>query len=90
MARVWDRVAARIGPEEDPTVPTGGTMGAGRTFMVWLAANMVVTTMLTGTLFVPGIPYVTALWVIVGGSRWSGWRCWCWSAPSAPAPACQR
>ena len=68
MGQVWDRVAARLGPEEDPTVPTEGTMGAGRTFMVWLAANMVVTTMLTGTLFVPGIPYVTALLVIVGGT----------------------
>ena len=68
MGQVWDRVAARLGPEEDPTVPTAGTMGAGRTFMVWLAANMVVTTMLTGTLFVPGIPYVAALLVIVGGT----------------------
>src|SRR6185312_3130460 len=39
--------------------------GLGRTFMLWLAANMVVTTMLTGTLFVPGISYATALLVIV-------------------------
>jgi putative hydroxymethylpyrimidine transporter CytX len=68
MGQLWDRVAARLGPEEDAGVPSEGTMGPGRTFMVWLAANMVVTTMLTGTLFVPGIPYATALLVIVGGT----------------------
>src|SRR3712207_9095029 len=68
MGRVWDRVVARLPHDDDAGVPAEGTMGVGRTFMVWLAANMVVTTMLTGTLFVPGIPYVTALLVIVGGT----------------------
>ncbi|MCD1284380.1 cytosine permease [Brevibacterium sp. H-BE7] len=37
-------------------------------FMIWLAANLVVTTMLTGTLFVPGIDYTTAIFVIVLGT----------------------
>jgi nucleobase:cation symporter-1, NCS1 family len=64
----WDRVAARLGEEPDLERPAEGTMGLGRTFMLWLAANMVVTTLLTGTLFVPGIPYPTALVVIVCGT----------------------
>jgi NCS1 nucleoside transporter family len=68
MGQVWDRVVARLPHDDDATVPSEGTLGVGRTFMVWLAANMVVTTMLTGTLFVPGIPYVTALLAIVGGT----------------------
>lgn len=53
------------------TVETGavrGTLSAPRMGMIWLAANLVVTTMLTGTLFVPGLQYSTALWVILGGT----------------------
>lgn len=68
MNRMLDRIAARIGQEPDATEPAAGSMGLGRTFMLWLAANMVVTTMLTGTLFVPGISYATALLVIVVGT----------------------
>ncbi len=64
----WDRIAARLGGEPDFERPAEGTMGLGRTFMLWLAANMVVTTLLTGTLFVPGIPYSTALVVIFCGT----------------------
>ncbi len=47
-------------------------MSLGRTAMVWLAANMVITTLLTGTLFVPGIPYARALVVIVVGTLLGG------------------
>ena len=43
-------------------------MGFGNTIMVWLAANMVVTTLLTGTLFVPGIPYLQAVLIILLGT----------------------
>lgn len=68
MSSVLDRIAARIGQEPEATKPAEGSMGLGRTFMLWLAANMVVTTMLTGTLFVPGIAYATALLVIVLGT----------------------
>ena len=32
-----------------------GSLSGGRMFMIWLAANLVVTTLLTGTLFVPGV-----------------------------------
>lgn len=50
-------------------LPTGrGTAGAGRMMMIWLAANLVVTTLLTGTLFVPGLTYLGALLVIVAGT----------------------
>lgn len=52
--------------------PVAGTMGLGRTTMVWLAANMVVTTLLTGTLFFPGIPYGQAVLVIVLGTLVGG------------------
>lgn len=65
---IWDHLAARLGGEPDFERPAEGDMGLGRTFMLWLAANMVVTTLLTGTLFVPGIPYPTALVVIVCGT----------------------
>ena len=43
-------------------------MGFGNTIMVWLAANMVVTTLLTGTLFVPGILYLQAILIILLGT----------------------
>ncbi len=63
------RIAARLGHD---TVELGAdterTMGFGNTIMVWLAANMVVTTLLTGTLFVPGIRYLQAVLIIVLGT----------------------
>ena len=52
--------------------PADGTMSLGRTAMVWLAADMVVTTLLTGTLFVPGIPYGRALLLILLGTLVGG------------------
>ncbi len=36
--------------------------------MIWLAANLVVTTLLTGTLFIPDIPYGLVLLLIVAGT----------------------
>jgi nucleobase:cation symporter-1, NCS1 family len=68
MSSVLDRITARIGHEPEATEPAEGSMSLGRTFMLWLAANMVVTTLLTGTLFVPGITYATAILVIVVGT----------------------
>lgn len=47
--------------------PIRGTLGGGRIFLIWLAANLVVTTLLTGTLFVPGVTFgESVLWIIVG------------------------
>src|ERR671916_1904597 len=63
------RITARLGHDTvEPGADTERTMGFGNTIMVWLAANMVVTTLLTGTLFVPGIPYVQAILIIVLGT----------------------
>src|SRR5699024_6562473 len=45
-----------------------GTLSGRRMFMIWLAANLVVTTMLTGTLFVPGVDFATSAIVIVLGT----------------------
>ncbi len=45
-----------------------GTLSMPRMLMIWLAANLVVTTLLTGTLFVPGISYPTAFIAIVAGT----------------------
>jgi NCS1 family nucleobase:cation symporter-1 len=63
------RVISRLG--RDSVEQESGaerTMGFGRTVMLWLAANMVVTTLLTGTLFVPGVPYLQALAAILFGT----------------------
>ena len=44
MSSVWKRIAGHLGEEPDSTQPAEGSMSLGRTFMLWLAANMVVTT----------------------------------------------
>lgn len=66
---MFRRISAQFARDD---VQAGGvaerTMGLGRTFMLWLAANMVVTTLLTGTLFVPGISYGLSVFVIVLGT----------------------
>ncbi|MDO5634820.1 MAG: cytosine permease [Micrococcus sp.] len=51
-----------------PALPERGTLSAGRMLLIWLAANLVVTTLLTGTLFLPGVSYTTALAAIAGGT----------------------
>jgi len=48
--------------------PIKGTLSMGRIGMIWLAANLVVTTLLTGTLFVPGVSWQLALGLICLGS----------------------
>lgn len=45
-----------------------GKLSGARVFMVWLAANLVVTTLLTGTLFVPGVSWPDALLMIALGT----------------------
>lgn len=47
--------------------PLRGTLGVTRIGLIWLTANLVVTTLLTGTLFVPGVSFGEALlWIVVG------------------------
>jgi NCS1 nucleoside transporter family len=48
--------------------PVKGTLSTGRIAMIWLAANLVVTTLLTGTLFVPGVSWQLALSLIISGT----------------------
>lgn len=48
--------------------PVKGTLSTKRIGMIWLAANLVVTTLLTGTLFVPGVSWQLALSLIVLGT----------------------
>jgi NCS1 family nucleobase:cation symporter-1 len=64
----WQQLSSRLATDSVDEAPSERSMSLGRTAMVWLAANMVVTTLLTGTLFVPGIPYRRALLVIVLGT----------------------
>ena len=65
----WYRsLESRLESGSDDSGVIRGRLGTRRMFMIWLAANLVVTTMLTGTLFVPGIDYVTAVIVIIAGT----------------------
>jgi len=66
---VLQRIISRLGHDTvEPGVDTERTMGFGNAIMVWLAANMVVTTLLTGTLFIPGLPYLQAILIILLGT----------------------
>ena len=67
-----DRFRSALSTSADVGQPAEQHMTLGRTAMLWLAANMVVTTLLTGTLFVPGIRYATALTVILLGTLVGG------------------
>ncbi|MCE0488279.1 purine-cytosine permease family protein [Ornithinimicrobium sediminis] len=68
----WQNLVSRMPKESDADAPAERTMSLGRTAMLWLAANMVVTTLLTGTLFVPGVSYATALLMILTGTLVGG------------------
>lgn len=62
------RLERRISTDDDDGRPVRGTHSLGRTLMIWLAANLVVTTLLTGTLFVPDLPFGLVIALIVGGT----------------------
>lgn len=64
----YRRLEARLESGSDESGAIRGNLSGPRMFMIWLAANLVVTTMLTGTLFVPGIDFSTAVIVIVIGT----------------------
>lgn len=65
---LYTRLEQRLQTQSDDAGPVKGTYSAGRLLMIWLAANLVVTTLLTGTLFVPDVPYGLVLLLIVGGT----------------------
>lgn len=65
---LYTRLERRLEASSDDAGPVRGTYSSGRMLMIWLAANLVVTTLLTGTLFVPDVPYGLVVGLIVGGT----------------------
>ncbi|MCR8671670.1 cytosine permease [Agrococcus sp. HG114] len=65
---LYTRLERRLEASADDAGPVRGTYSARRMLMIWLAANLVVTTLLTGTLFVPDVPYGLVLALIAGGT----------------------
>ncbi|PRI10589.1 purine-cytosine permease family protein [Leucobacter massiliensis] len=61
-------MAVNLDGQDDSAGPVRGTQGLLRIAMIWLAANLVVTTLLTGTLFTPGVSFGTATAMIVIGT----------------------
>ena len=51
-----ETMAVNLDGQDDSAGPVRGTQSLLRIGMIWLAANLVVTTLLTGTLFTPGCP----------------------------------
>jgi NCS1 nucleoside transporter family len=71
-ATPWSRLAQRLEKNHEEFGPVRGEFSLARVLMIWLAANLVVTTQLTGTLFVPGITWQLSLGLIVAGSVTGG------------------
>lgn len=65
---LYRRLEQRLEAQSDDAGPVRGSYSLGRILMIWLAANLVVTTLLTGTLFLPDVPYPVVLALIVGGT----------------------
>lgn len=61
-------MAVNLDGHDDSAGPVRGTQGVLRIGMIWLAANLVVTTLLTGTLFVPSVSFGTATAMIITGT----------------------
>ncbi|MBC9953714.1 cytosine permease [Leucobacter sp. cx-42] len=61
-------MAVNLDGHDESAGPVRGTQGVLRIGMIWLAANLVVTTLLTGTLFVPSVSFATATTMIVIGT----------------------
>lgn len=68
----YRRLSNHLDDNSDGYGPLRGTLGTPRIGMIWLAANLVVTTLLTGTLFVPGISWSMAIGMIVLGTLIGG------------------
>ncbi|BDZ53984.1 purine-cytosine permease family protein [Agromyces marinus] len=65
---LYTRLEQRLERNSDDAGPVRGSLSLLRIGMIWLAANLVVTTLLTGTLFVPGIDYGLAILLIIVGT----------------------
>lgn len=65
---LYKHLDARLQENADGFGPLRGTLPLGRIGMIWLAANFVVTTLLTGTLFVPAVSFTDAFLMILVGT----------------------
>lgn len=65
---LYTRLEKRLEAQSDDAGPVRGNYPTGRVLMIWLAANLVVTTLLTGTLFVPDVPYPLVIGLIIAGT----------------------
>lgn len=63
-----ETMAVNLDGQDESAGPVRGTQGVLRIGMIWLAANLVVTTLLTGTLFVPAVSFGTASAMILVGT----------------------
>ncbi|HEX2285239.1 MAG TPA: cytosine permease [Mycobacterium sp.] len=68
MTSLYTRLDRRLEEQADNAGPVRGTLSLPRIGMIWLAANLVVTTLLTGTLLVPAVDFTTALTMILLGT----------------------
>jgi NCS1 family nucleobase:cation symporter-1 len=65
---LYSRLDQYLEDHSDDAGPVRGTLSLPRIGMIWLAANLVVTTLLTGTLFVPGVEYGLVVVLIIVGT----------------------
>lgn len=65
---LYRRLDRHLEEQADNAGPVRGTLSLSRIAMIWLAANLVVTTLLTGTLLLPAVDFATALTMIVVGT----------------------
>lgn len=63
-----ETMAVNLDGQNDSAGPVRGTQSLLHIGMIWLAANLVVTTLLTGTLFTPAVSFGTASAMIVVGT----------------------
>ena len=68
MTSLYSRLDHRLEAQSDNAGPIRGTLSMPRIGMIWLAANLVVTSLLTGTLLVPAVDFGTAFTMIVLGT----------------------
>ncbi|MFJ2662386.1 purine-cytosine permease family protein [Arthrobacter koreensis] len=65
---LYRRLDRHLQQSNEGSGPVRGTLSAPRIGMIWLAANFVVTTLLTGTLIVPSVSFGSAVWMIILGT----------------------
>jgi nucleobase:cation symporter-1, NCS1 family len=68
MTSLYSRLDRRLEAQSDNAGPIRGTLSMRRIGMIWLAANLVVTSLLTGTLLVPAVDFGTAFTMIMLGT----------------------